>query len=64
MPKLRGKSLAKAKVLLKRAHCRLGAVVRKTATRVRPGRVVSSRFKAGTRHRAGTRVRVTVAKAR
>jgi Glucodextranase, domain B/PASTA domain len=62
VPKLRGKTLAKAKRLLKRAHCRLGKVARKQTSKVKPGRIVSSRFKAGSRHRAGTRVRVTIAK--
>jgi beta-lactam-binding protein with PASTA domain len=63
VPKLRGKTLPKAKRLLKRAHCRLGKVARKTSTSVKPGRVIKTRFKAGTRHRAGTRVKVTIAKA-
>jgi hypothetical protein len=62
VPKLRGKSLAKAKRLLKKAHCRLGKVSRKASTRVKPGRVVATRFKAFSRHRAGTRVRVTIAR--
>jgi hypothetical protein len=62
VPKLRGKSLARAKVLLKRAHCRLGKVSRKASSKVKPGRVIKSRFKAGSRHAAGSRVRVTVAK--
>jgi Glucodextranase, domain B/PASTA domain len=62
VPKLRGKSLAKSKRLLKRAHCRLGKVSRKANARVKPGRVIKTRFKAGTRHRAGTRIRVTIAK--
>jgi beta-lactam-binding protein with PASTA domain len=64
VPKLRGKKLAAAKRVLERAHCRLGKVVRRASTRVKPGRVVATRFKAGTHHRAGTRVRVTIAKAR
>jgi hypothetical protein len=63
VPKLRGKSLAKAKKLLRHAHCRLGKVSRKATERVKPGRVVTTRFKPGSRHRAGTRVRVTIAKA-
>jgi hypothetical protein len=55
VPKLKGKTLRKAKRLLKHAHCRLGKVARKPSTKVKPGG--SSRpFKAGTRHRAGTRV--------
>jgi hypothetical protein len=64
VPKLHGKTLPKAKRLLKHAHCRLGKVTRKASKSVKPGRVIKSRFKAGTRHRAGTRVRVTVARAR
>jgi hypothetical protein len=64
VPKLKGKTLRKAKRLLKHAHCRLGKVARKPSTKVKPGRVIKSRFKAGTRHRAGTRVRVTVAATR
>jgi hypothetical protein len=62
VPKLRGKTLRNAKRLLKRAHCRLGKVSRKANAKVKPGRVVNTRFKAGTRHRAGTRIRVTLAK--
>jgi glucodextranase-like protein/PASTA domain-containing protein len=62
VPKLRGKTLRKAKRLLKHAHCRLGKVSRKANAKVKPGRVVNTRFKAGTRHRAGTRIRVTLAK--
>jgi hypothetical protein len=62
VPKLRGKSLAKAKRLLKHAHCKLGKVSRQANAKVKPGRVIKTRFKAGTRHRAGARVRVTLAK--
>jgi hypothetical protein len=62
VPKLRGKTLPKAKRLLKRAHCRLGKVTRVESKRVKAGRVIKTRLKAGTRHRAGTRIRVTVAK--
>ena len=62
VPKLKGKTLRKAKRLLKRAHCRLGKVARKASRKVRAGRVIRSRFKAGTRHRVGTRVRVTIAR--
>jgi Glucodextranase, domain B/PASTA domain len=62
VPKLRGKTLAKAKRLLKRAHCRLGKVTRRVSAKAKPGRIVATRFKAGTRHKAGTRIRVTVAR--
>jgi beta-lactam-binding protein with PASTA domain len=62
VPKLRGKTLAKSKTLLKRAHCRLGKVARQASKRVKAGHVLKTRFKAGTRHPAGTRIRVTVAR--
>jgi Glucodextranase, domain B/PASTA domain len=61
VPKLKGKTLRKAKRLLKHAHCRLGKVSRKASTRVKPGRVVKTHLKPGRRVRAGTRVRVTLA---
>jgi hypothetical protein len=64
VPKLRGKTLAASKRLLKRAHCRLGKVSRKANAQVKPSRVISTRLKAGSRHAAGTRVRLTLAKAR
>jgi hypothetical protein len=64
VPKLRGKTIPKAKRLLKKAHCRLGKVSRKASKNVKPGRIVATRFKVGSRHRAGARVRVTIAKAR
>jgi hypothetical protein len=62
VPKLHGKTLAAAKLLLKRAHCALGKVSRKASKRVKPGRVLATRVKAGTRVRAGARIRVTVAR--
>ena len=62
VPKLRGKSLPKAKRLLEKAHCRLGKVSRKATKNVKPGRIVATRFKVGSRHRVGARVRVTIAK--
>jgi hypothetical protein len=62
VPKLRGKTLARAKLLLKRAHCALGKVSRRAGGRVKPGRVLATRLKPGTRVRAGTRIRVTVAR--
>lgn len=62
VPKLKGKTLRKAKRLLKRAHCRLGKVSRKASARVKPGRVLRTHLKPGSRVRAGARVRVTLAK--
>jgi hypothetical protein len=62
VPKLRGKTLTVAKRLLKRAHCGLGKVSRKASRRVKPGRVLATRLKPGSQVRAGTRIRVTVAR--
>lgn len=62
VPKLRGKTLAAAKRLLKRAHCKLGKVSRKASAKARPGRVLATRLKPGARRPAGTRIRVTVAR--
>ena len=44
VPKLRGKTLRRAKLLLRRAHCRLGAVTRRCTTKVRvaPGAAVEA----------------------
>jgi hypothetical protein len=62
VPKLRGKTLRRAKVLLKRAHCRIGKVTRKSSAKVRAGRVIASRPKAGSVKRAGARIPLTLAK--
>jgi hypothetical protein len=49
VPKLRGKTLAKSTTLLSQQARQAGHVLK-------------TRFKAGTRHPAGTRIRVTVAR--
>jgi hypothetical protein len=61
VPHLRGVRLRKAKTLLRRAHCRVGTVTRKTSSRRgRVGRVISSKPRAGSVRPAGTRVALVV----
>lgn len=61
VPKLKGKRLRAAKRALIRAHCRAGKVTRKYS-RVRRGRVISQKPKAGRHLRAGAKVRLVVSK--
>jgi hypothetical protein len=63
VPKLRGKTLAQAKRLLAKAHCKLGKVSRKPSSRVRVGRVLATRPKPGAKRAAGARIPVTLATA-
>jgi hypothetical protein len=62
VPKLRRKPLKRAKTLLRRAHCRVGPVTKKASTRVGPGRVLTSRPRAGAGRSQGTRVRLVLAR--
>jgi len=58
VPKLKGKTVKKARTALKKAHCTLGKVTRRGHGR--PGRIRSSKPKAGSVRAAGTRVNVVV----
>jgi hypothetical protein len=62
VPKLRGRTLTSAKRLLRHAHCRLGKVTRKASARVRPGRVVASKPRAGSLRTRGARIAIALAK--
>ena len=61
VPKVRGKKLSAARRAIRHAHCSLGAV-RKVKSRVKPGRVVSQKPRAGSHLRAGARVRLWVSR--
>jgi PKD repeat protein len=60
IPKLIGKTVARAKKLLAKAHCGVGKVARKTAKKKLRGRVVSQRPSAGTVKPAGSKVSLVV----
>ncbi|HEX5622077.1 MAG TPA: choice-of-anchor D domain-containing protein [Solirubrobacteraceae bacterium] len=58
VPKLKGKTLKKARKALRKAHCTLGTMTRRVGGR--PGRIRRSRPKARSVHPAGTAVNVVV----
>jgi beta-lactam-binding protein with PASTA domain len=62
VPKVVGKSLAKARAAITRAHCRVGTVSRKASSARKKGKVIGQSPKAGKRLRNGARVNVTVGK--
>jgi secreted trypsin-like serine protease len=62
VPKLRGKTLAGARIALTRAKCRLGAVTRAHSTQVRRGRVIRQAPRAGVRRLRGTRVSIVLSR--
>jgi hypothetical protein len=61
VPKLKGKKLAAAKSALTQAHCKAGKVTKKFS-KVKRGRVISQRPKAGTNLAAGAKVDLVVSK--
>jgi hypothetical protein len=62
VPKLKGKKLRAAKRALKRAHCSVGKVTKVFSARVRKGRVVAPKPKAGKKLAPGARVKLVVSK--
>ena len=64
VPKLKGKTVAKARAALQRAGCKLGHKGSAFSRRVKRGRVISQSPKARSVVAAGTRVAITVSKGR
>jgi beta-lactam-binding protein with PASTA domain len=60
VPKVVGKRLAAAKARIRRAHCSVGKVTRKRATKARRGRVIAQSPRPGRRLANHARVRLTV----
>jgi hypothetical protein len=60
VPKLRGVGEAAAKHDLKEAHCSLGKISKHQSSKVTKGKVISSNPKAGSSHKPGTKVAITV----
>jgi hypothetical protein len=61
VPRVLGKSLGNAKRLIKKAHCAVGKVTRKTSSR-KAGIVLKQSPRAGTRRRFGAKVALVVSK--
>jgi hypothetical protein len=64
VPKLKGKTLKAAKKALKKAHCRAGKTSRKRSKKIRKGRVISSKPKAGKKLPNNAKVKLTLSKGR
>jgi hypothetical protein len=62
VPKLKGKTLAAAKHALKKAACSVGKISKHKSSKVPKGTVISSSPKAGTKHKAGAKVALTVSR--
>ena len=64
VPRVVGKSLRKARRMLRRAHCRLGHIRRASSRRMRAGTVLRQTPRAGAHRKRGTRVRLVVSRGR
>jgi serine/threonine-protein kinase len=64
VPRLAGKTVLRAKVLLRQRGCRLGAVGRAWSRSVKAGRILAQRPRAGSRLAVGAKVRVVVSRGR
>lgn len=64
VPRLKGKTVAKARRLLGASKCRLGRVTRAYSTKVSSGRILSQSRRPGARLPRGTRVNVIVSRGR
>jgi PASTA domain-containing protein len=62
VPRLVGKRLATARSLVRRAGCRMGRVTRAYSAKIRNGRVLAQRPRAGRHVARGTRVHVVVSR--
>lgn len=60
VPPLKGFSLARARKLLRHDFCRVGRILRRRSSRVRPGRVIASKPRHYTTHPRGHRVTLIV----
>jgi beta-lactam-binding protein with PASTA domain len=62
VPKLAGRSLAAARTALRKANCKTGKVTRVKSKRIKNGRVISSKPKAGTTRPNGAAVALVVSR--
>jgi beta-lactam-binding protein with PASTA domain len=64
VPKLRGKTIAAARLVLQARDCRAGRIVRIRSKGVRKGHIVATTPKPGTKHRPFYKVRIFVSRGR
>jgi uncharacterized delta-60 repeat protein len=64
VPKLKGKTVKAAKKAIKRAHCSVGKVTKAFSAKVKKGRVISQKPKAGKKLAPGAKVKLKVSKGR
>jgi hypothetical protein len=64
VPGVKGKTLARAKTLIKRAHCTVGKVRKAPSRKAQRGRVISQNPRAGWQRAQGARVNLVVGKGR
>jgi hypothetical protein len=64
VPKLKGKSLRKARRAIKAHDCRVGKIRRAFSTKIKKGRVVSQKPRAGRRLKHGAKVTVVISRGR
>lgn len=62
VPKVIGKPLAAARSAIKHGHCSVGKVARSYSAKVKSGRVIAQKPRAGTRLALGSKVKLTVSK--
>ena len=62
VPKVVGKSLAKARAAITKAHCKVGKITRRVSSARKRGKVVGQSPKAGKRLRNGAKVNLAVGK--
>lgn len=62
VPKLKGLRLAAAERALENAHCAVGKVTKHKSSNVLKGKVISSSPRVGSKHKAGTRVALSISR--
>lgn len=62
VPKVKGKKLKAAKRKIRRANCKVGKVTKKKSNKVKKGRVIKTKPKAGARRARNFKVKVVVAR--
>jgi serine/threonine-protein kinase len=59
---VKGKKLTAAKAAIRNAHCSAGKITKAFSAKTKKGRIISQKPAPGTRHPAGTKIKLTVSK--